>query len=552
MEMIRTIVVAMFFAGITVGSYYFLSSSPFPWETMENTASIENPTENSSENITTVNQPLAAPTLNTPETSTFADSGPFAPVAISNGDDDDFTLPALDELPPAQKTSTEMATESPMVTATPILDTDLPSLNVAPPAVAAPHEAQVGMMNEISASAAVAPMLDTELPPGPMLSTDISAESATPTVGNMTENPPLYNDTASQTVANPLRTNSPTTNVSYSCAPAVSGMATMQNTETNDVRQYLKIAAEKIQNGNALEVLQSLSKYYGDPRFSAEELSELTNILVQAATLVIYSQQSYLEPAYTVQPGDTVEKIALQYQIPEEFIIRVNGLTAPFTLQPGTQLKVVKGPFHAIVYLDRYEMILTLNGLFAGRFWLGIGGDLIQKDGDFSFAQKTVSPTETYYEFLRVAGVPGCGDFVRVQSAADPNSIGAHALSGPILMNLTDIDSLGALLGPRSQLIMRCSAPKAVSVPQNSVATNAPTQPIQATSQVSMDIPAVNPPVNPAVGVQAPEPVAPEIPNDPASPYSLPGTEPAVAPELPTISTTPDGGVPEAVQLPIL
>ncbi|MDO4628086.1 MAG: LysM peptidoglycan-binding domain-containing protein [Planctomycetia bacterium] len=691
MEMIRTIVVAMFFAGVTVGSYYFLSSSPFPWETAGKVASTGNTSGNvegnTAGNMTAAGQ-LAAPTLNAPETPTFADAGPFAPAPTPNGNDDGFSLPALDELPPApgvsapdmpaQELPTEISggvatapqlenqagtasgmqsgtltgtsvgtpagtqtgvpSDTPVVAAAPVLDTDLPSLNDVPPAVTASPEAPVGSElpaingNGVSASVAVAPTLDagpsldggpsldTELPPGPELTAgpDLSAPqtAALPVPSELATDLPAVgtagttevatdlptdistdlsvpadenhvNGGGNQTITNPLRSNHSSASVSRSAnslrtnAPTVAEVAETRNAETEAVREYLKIATEKIQNGNALEVLQSLSKYYGDPRFSAEELAELTNILVQAATLVIYSQQSFLEPAYTIQPGDTVEKIALQYQIPEEFIIRVNGLTAPFTLQPGTQLKVVKGPFHAIVYLDRYEMILTLNGLFAGRFWLGIGGDLVQKDGDFSFGQKMVSPTETYYEFLRVAGVPGCSDSLRILPATDPNSIGKQSLSGPILMSLADIDSLGALLGPRSQLIMRCSAPKAVNVPQNAVATNnstptqsvtsspsgtstqattqvsAQAQPIQATPQVSMDLPAVNstvnPTVNPAVGAQAPTlnaPVAPELPSEPATPYSLPGTEPAVAPELPQVIAPTDGSIPEAVELP--
>ncbi len=605
MEMLRTIVVAMFFAGITVGSYYFLSSSPFPWETAGNMVTAGNNPENTAGNNMTTPQLQGDSSLNAPTMPTFADAGPFAPAPESTGNADDFTLPALDELPPAPSVPapnattqhvpsqpeipSEVSTETPMMATAPVLDTDLPSLNDAPQAITATPEAPIGSelpaMDGNSASVAVAPTLDTApsldttLPPGPELSTDLSTDSSTnqsQDAYNLDMSPTSMDNNGNQTVTNPLRSNhsSASTNSSTNSlrtnAPTVAEVEATKNTETAAVREYLKIATEKIQNGNALEVLQSLSKYYGDPRFSAEELAELTNILVQAATLVIYSQQSFLEPAYTVQPGDTVEKIALQYQIPEEFIIRVNGLTAPFTLQPGTELKVVKGPFHAIVYLDRYEMLLTLNGLFAGRFWLGIGNDLIQKDGDFSFAQKTVSPTETYYEFLRVAGVPGCGDFLRIQPATDPNSIGTHSLSGPILMSFADIDSLGALLGPRSQLIMRCSAPKAINVPQNEVVTNtptqntiptqtasttqttSPTQPIQATPQVSMDIPVVNPPVNPAIGNQAPTPVAPELPSEPASPYSLPGTEPTPAPELPQAPITPDNGVSEAIQLPTI
>ena len=285
--------------------------------------------------------------------------------------------------------------------------------------------------------------------------------------------------------------------------------------ETAAIREYLKKAAEKIQNGEALEVLRQLSKFYGNPRFSAEESSELVSILVQAASQVIYSQKSFLDPAYTVQPGDTLEKIAAEYETPEEFIVLVNGLQADAPLQPGTQLKVIHGPFHALVYLDRHEMLLTLNGLFAGRFWIGIGGELIQKDSDFSFAGKSVeqngATSMPCCDFTKLAGEPGCAESVKIQACTDPNAIGSSAPTGSILMTLTDVQSLGAILGPKSELLMRCHSHQQMASGADS--TSAPT-------------PASVPAPAPAYGSSA------ELPNSLPNtlPDSLPGTAPAPAP----------------------
>ncbi|MDO4425417.1 MAG: hypothetical protein Q4D17_06600, partial [Planctomycetia bacterium] len=81
----------------------------------------------------------------------------------------------------------------------------------------------------------------------------------------------------------------------------------------------------------------------------------------------------------------------------------------------------------------------------------------------------------TSYEFLRQAGVPGCCDLLKIEAAQDPNQIGTDVLSGNILMSQLDVDSLGALLGTGSQLIMRCESPKCIAKPVSSpVAVNSP------------------------------------------------------------------------------
>ena len=563
MEMLRTIIVALVFAGITVCTYYYLNSSQFPWE-------IVNPGENmaqTSENLS--GNGLPAPNLNNSGPTTFAQDGPFAPA--SRSEDDDFELPGLNELPPAldSNSAPELpqngSMDSPMVTTSedqpPVLDTDLPALNNGTTTPPAPIQAnpgkQIGSYADMEKTQALpapdeAPELD--LPPGPDLETGLDSElplpNNVPPARTNISPPPAANPDG---VTNPLRNNSPAAVpvpmvqpavVSPVPAPAPPAPApsapTLNETpapnvsqapaqtippgeiETAAIREYLQKATEKIQNGEALEVLRQLSKFYGNSRFTAEESSELVDILVLAAREVIYSQNSFRDPPYTIQAGDTLEKIAAEYQIPKEFIILVNGLQADAPLQPGTQLKVIRGPFHALVYLDRHEMLLTLDGLFAGRFWIGIGGELIQKNSDFSFAGSSVIQNGTNSipccDFTKLAGEPGCAESLKIQACTDPNAIGGSAPTGSILMSLTDVQSLSAILGPKSELLMRCHSHEQTASGSDSATPPAP---------ASVPAPA------PAYGSSA------ELPNSLPNtlPDSLPGTgtSPAAAPaeELP-------------------
>ena len=659
MEMLRTVIVALFFAGITVSSYYFLSSSPFPWETpgvetAENGISSEGGlSENGGER-------------------TFAQDGPFAPPA-SDVSMNDSELPQLEELLPQDALPQQalpqqalpqqalpqqtLPMESPaagtqntpelagyeqaavpavrqdpasgyaqemnadlesggktMPLKAPESDAyaytqDLPPLENAPvsPFDSAPNapgpvavqpELQIGTeLNGLpsesqllpqtasetaaplisDANAGALPMTDDLHSAAPALSgtnTDLPAGGSTvPAAVPVSENAEFTNPLRSQSVpaapaipATPAAAQPMNAPMNAQPAPAaalsvsavseenvlplpsasempentVSAPAAQNVSDDQAVREYLKIASEKMQKGEALEVLRAMSRFYGDSRYSAEDLAKLTNILVQAATQVIYSQQSFLEPAYVIQPGDTLEKIAAQYQIPVEFIARVNGIQAPYELQPGTQLKVVRGPFQAIVWLDRHEMVLTLRGLFAGRFWIGVGGDLAMKDGDFRFGQKIIDPAALSngngFEFVQFAGD---GNPTLKVHAADASLIGTNAPHGGILMTQVDIDSLGALLGPGSQLIMRCVSPKYVvksaapsaSVPAASVpaasAPNTGTAPLHQAVGSPVSVPETT---LPSPAPAAPAPSAAPIPAtemDEELPDTLPGTMPS-------------------------
>jgi len=633
MEMLRTIIVALVFAGITVCTYYYLNSSQFPWESGSQEETVTQNSGNSAE------KSLPAPALNNSESRTYAQDGPFSPAPAPAEEVDGFTLPSLEELPAAQEPSqdsipTPSLTQNPpegnpMVAATtpqipappeldvpPVLDTDLPALNemkTATPFEASPEAIQAQPETRIGSNAGIEPTQalpspeptaeelalpspeptaeELALPPSPPFETDPGTDLPVPTPIQGTpaiviptqptgvSNSPVPTSATNQTVGgvvNPLRGNSPSVNsvptsvpasavpsmeaapaltmdsapasavamnsapasaVAMNSAPAQTQVqaqsVSQESAETVAVREYLKKANEKIQNGEALEVLRELSKFYGNPRFSAEESSELVNILVQAATQVIYSQKSFLEPAYTLQAGDTLEKIAAEYQIPQDFIALVNGIQPGTPLQPGAQLKVIRGPFHAIVYLDRHEMLLTLNGLFAGRFWIGIGGELIQKDGDFSFVQKSVTQDGTSTmpscDFSKLAGEPGCAEMMKIQACTDPNAIGSSAPSGSILMSQTDVQSLGAILGPKSQLIMRCHSPKPV-------VQQAASTPVQVPAAVSASVPSPGSTISasvpsPVPTISAPTPaVGSSAGLSDSLPDELPGTIPASAP----------------------
>jgi len=61
---------------------------------------------------------------------------------------------------------------------------------------------------------------------------------------------------------------------------------------------------------------------------------------------------------YVVKAGQTLAKIAKQWNIPYELLLRVNRIADPRRLQIGQTIKVVKGPFH--VWVDKNRFFLAV------------------------------------------------------------------------------------------------------------------------------------------------------------------------------------------------
>jgi len=160
-----------------------------------------------------------------------------------------------------------------------------------------------------------------------------------------------------------------------------------------EFQKMMEAAQQMIRDGLAVRVLRELSPLYGASDLAAEESRQVTELLGQLAGEVIYSRKPYLEQPYVVQPGDTLERIAQQYQVPWQLLAKINAVQDPARPAPGSKLKVLRGPFDAIVYPDRLELVLQVNGLYAGRFPIGIGRDQARLDGSYAVTKKTTRPT---------------------------------------------------------------------------------------------------------------------------------------------------------------
>ena len=151
----------------------------------------------------------------------------------------------------------------------------------------------------------------------------------------------------------------------------------------------MKSAKSQLQQGQLATALLTLSIWYENPRLNESQQTELTELLDEVAGSVIYSRKHLIEPEYTIRQGETLEQIAQSYRVTVGLLIKINGIQNPQTLAPGDKLKVVRGPFNAVINGEKSELTLWLGGRYAGRFPLAMGPEFQAIVGPFMVQEKT-------------------------------------------------------------------------------------------------------------------------------------------------------------------
>jgi lipoprotein-anchoring transpeptidase ErfK/SrfK len=147
-------------------------------------------------------------------------------------------------------------------------------------------------------------------------------------------------------------------------------------------------AQQQIQAGHLREALLALSVYYRSPELSVAQQQQLLPVLDYLAGEVIYSQKHYMEPVYAVGLNETIATIAHDHRIPVPLLLNINGIASNVTVTPGTEIKVVRGPFRAQVSLQQNELTLFIGHLYAGRFSIAVANEQSTPAGIYTILDK--------------------------------------------------------------------------------------------------------------------------------------------------------------------
>lgn len=191
--------------------------------------------------------------------------------------------------------------------------------------------------------------------------------------------------------------------------------------------------------------------------------------------------EDQLTETYTVVAGDALERIRRKRELTTEWMLiqRVNKLASPNSLKIGQKLKLVRGPFHAVITKSDYRLDLFTGSpdeperwLYIRSFNVGLGTDNGTPVGTFTIRNKMQNPewrnprTGEFFdrEDPKIPigeywlGWEGLGDSAPItgyglHGTVDPQSVGKQMSMGCARLLDEDIKLLYELLATKVSII---------------------------------------------------------------------------------------------------
>ena len=232
-----------------------------------------------------------------------------------------------------------------------------------------------------------------------------------------------------------------------------------EKTSPAKLKSVVQTVESELDQGRLADAHLLLTSLYESAEVPADQAREVTRLLDQLAATVIYSRQHLLESPYRVRPGDTLERIAEQYNVPAQLLARINGVRDLQNLSPGKQLKVVRGPFSAVVDLNRLELTLMLQGRYAGRFPVTLDPNRGSVEGTFIVRDKRTFPPISTVQFGTPATTGKCwidlGNQVSLQSKGDLGDLNRGDARGAICLSDRDMEDVFGILSVGSRVVVQ-------------------------------------------------------------------------------------------------
>lgn len=179
---------------------------------------------------------------------------------------------------------------------------------------------------------------------------------------------------------------------------------------------------------------------------------------------------------HRVRSGEYLQKLGKQYKVPHELLMAINKISDPRRLRAGQEIKVINGPFHAVVDRDSFELSIFLEHdggqHFVCSFPVGLG-EQGTPSGVWKVGGKLTNPT--WYPpgggkpvaaddpenplgeyWIGLEGIKGeaVGAFgYGIHGTIETDSIGQANSLGCIRMRDPDIERVYQLLRPNHSLV---------------------------------------------------------------------------------------------------
>jgi len=416
--------------------------------------------------------------------------GPSAQVGSTASEAPAFAPPTIDmAAAPVPTSTTASATTTPAangpipltagLAAPPASPAPAPPVAMAASGPVGPAPGQPGIGSPPSIPASPVPTMPAVPPPPsvPPVTASAAGETAGPASGSTTylnaqsAPPPVADAVAAAALPTADAADRPDRYATLATTPPVSagllgpGSAPPSSTTPTSSAAFTTAwadAHEKLAAGRYAEALAALSIWHDDPSLGLEESQRLEDLLGQLAGTVIYSQQDLLLPPHVVAAGETLPTVAMPLGISWQLLGKINGVSNPQDLVPGEHLKVLRGPFDAVVSVSRRRVSLQLGSYYAGSFPIVVGRTFLARVGtSIPVAEVRRGADRGPLSAAALPPDPAAkpaivlADGLLIEAAEDPGTASDASPSSSLLVSVRDFAELLDILGPGSKVLIR-------------------------------------------------------------------------------------------------
>jgi len=226
-----------------------------------------------------------------------------------------------------------------------------------------------------------------------------------------------------------------------------------------EFQNVMSTAKTRLDRGELDAALVTLSRAYENPALTERQQEQLNDLLDQVAGTVIYSKKFPVGAPHRVAAGENLLDISQKYQVPPGLLAKINGLAPGTELTPGQELKVVQGPFTALVNVPKRTLTLMVHGRYAGRFPICLGEEFKQIEGSYLISGKVAEHVrydgQRFLELKPDGGATAPPVSLAIVGMTDPTAAERGQAQGLIAVTPQNADDLYDILSQGSQVTIR-------------------------------------------------------------------------------------------------
>lgn len=137
------------------------------------------------------------------------------------------------------------------------------------------------------------------------------------------------------------------------------------------------ISGLKAKPANIIQARDKLNEMLLKKPMSVQQSAFVKKTLSDLADQWLFSRtvrpQDEICSNYNVEPGDHLAAIGKKYNVPYQIIMRINNIRDPKSLRAGETIKVINGPFRAVISRSTFTLDLYVQNTFVRSFKVGLG-----------------------------------------------------------------------------------------------------------------------------------------------------------------------------------